>query len=424
MARLPAIPLVDLLLSMSEAMDLVCPSLVNHHKQVAYVALSLAAEMDWPREQQQEVAVAGVLHDAGALSTREKLRILRFDAPGEVRHGEIGYRLLRLFEPFSCAAQMVRYHHTTWRRGAGAHVNGQAVPPGSHLLHLADRVAVLVDKNEEVLSQVRGIVERVEERSGDWFVPEMVEAFRSLAQKEYFWFDLVSHSIGATLRRRMVLPALPLDAEPVFGIAEMFSHMIDFRSRFTAAHSSGLAANAETLARLLGFSEEDCRWMRVAANLHDLGKLAVPTEILEKPGGLTPRERDVMRSHTYHTYRVLEPIAAFKRINAWAAFHHERLDGKGYPFHLKAKDLSAGSRIMAVADAYTACTEDRPYRKSMGSKAALQTLQTMARESALDADIVRLLELHQDEVNSIRRKAQARSLRKYQEFMQPLKGGV
>jgi len=419
MANGAPISLVDLLLSMSEAMDLVSPSLVNHQKQVAYIALDLAAEMDWPHDQQQEVAVAGTLHDAGALSTREKLQLLQFDAPGLDRHCEAGYRLLRLFGPFSAAAQMVRYHHTPWSRGAGIQANGQPVPRGSHLLHLADRIAVLVDKGEEVLSQVPGIREKIEEHSGDLFVPEMVDAFRRLAEKEYFWFDLVSHSIGATLRRRMVLPALPLETESVAGIAEMFSYIIDFRSRFTASHSSGLAVNAEALARVAGFSDEDCRWMRVAGNLHDLGKLAVPTEILEKPAGLTPQERDVMRCHTYHTYRVLEPIAAFERIIAWAAFHHERLDGRGYPFHLAAKDLSVGSRIMAVADAYTACMEDRPYRKSMGSRATVETLQTMARQSALDPGIVRLLEVHQDEINAARCSVQARSQREYEEFSRP-----
>ena len=199
-------------------------------------------------------------------------------------------------------------------------------------------------------------------------------------------------------------------------MSKLFSYIIDFRSRFTATHSSGVAASSEALSRLVGFSERECRMMRIAGHLHDLGKLAVPAEILEKPAKLTEDEFNIIRSHTFYTYRILEPIGDLDVINTWGSFHHERLDGSGYPFHHKAQDLSLGSRIMAVADVFTAITEDRPYRKEMPSERALQVLQQMADSSALDSNIVSLLRVHFDEINSSRIAAQAGASKEYQEF--------
>jgi len=159
--------------------------------------------------------------------------------------------------------------------------------------------------------------------------------------------------------------------------------------------------------------------MKVAGHLHDLGKLAVPAEILEKPAKLTEEEFDIIKSHTFYTYSILETISDLDVINAWASFHHERLDGKGYPFRHKGEDLSLGSRIMAVADVFTAITEDRPYRKGMTSDRALQVLQQMAANSALDSGIVSLLTLHYNEIDSMRIDAQTAAMEEYQQFRLP-----
>jgi len=108
--------------------------------------------------------------------------------------------------------------------------------------------------------------------------------------------------------------------------------------------------------------------MEVAGNLHDLGKMVIPNSILNKPDKLNKEETAIMRQHTYFTYTVLNSIGGISQIAEWAAFHHERLDGSGYPFHLGADKLGIGSRIMAVADVFTAISEDRPYRKGMSQQ--------------------------------------------------------
>ncbi len=288
----------------------------------------------------------------------------------------------------------------------------------SHILHLADRVAVLVNNQQEVLGQGDNICKRIREQSGKMFMPQLVDVFNDLATREYFWLDVASHSISSVLQGMARLKTVKLDMEGLLALSDLFRQIIDFRSRFTATHSAGVAVSAVALAGFAGFSERESRMMKIAGHLHDLGKLAVPIEILEKEARLTAEEIRVIKSHTFYTYRILEHISALDIINAWGSFHHERIDGAGYPFHHEGRDLSLGSRIMAVADVFTAITEDRPYRKGMSKDKATGVLRQMADDMALDSSIVSLLFRHFDEINSFRATAQKASVKEYHRFLQ------
>ena len=195
--------------------------------------------------------------------------------------------------------------------------------------------------------------------------------------------------------------------------SSVFSRIIDFRSRFTATHSSGVAAVALELTAISGFSSRECRMMEIAGYLHDLGKLAIPAEILEKNSALTYEEFNEMRKHPYYTYTILKKIKGFEHIASWAAYHHEKLNGEGYPFHLKGADFSKFARIIAVADIFTAITEDRPYRAGMDSIRALKILRGMVAEGAIDKSIVDLLEENFSRINDTRVTAQEKALLEY-----------
>jgi HD-GYP domain-containing protein (c-di-GMP phosphodiesterase class II) len=248
------------------------------------------------------------------------------------------------------------------------------------------------------------------------FNPIVHNAFSSMAQKEYFWLDAISPTVYRILRRPLRMNTLTLDISQLRELATFFSHIIDFRSRFTATHSAGVAAVAESLASLAGFSKRECEYMRIAGLLHDLGKLAVPRELLEKPGKLEKHEFDIIRAHTYHTYRILDTLEDFDTINTWGAFHHEKMNGKGYPFHHCADNLSLGSRIMGVSDIFTAITEDRPYRPGMTPGEVGGLLRSMVNNGSIDRNIVNLLENNIDSVNKARLQAQKESESLYEEI--------
>ena len=409
------IRLIDLIICLSDAMDFIDPAVVDHHKQVAYIASSLAAESGIPLKEQKELILAGALHDIGAFSLKERKDALAFEILNPHGHARNGYALLRLFQPLAKIASIVRFHHVHWDNGAGREFRGMEVPFFSHIVHLSDRIAVLVDKNKEILGQVSKICRAIQKKSGSMFNPELVDVFQRMASKEYFWLDLSSPSIQITLSQRLRSANIGIVSKDMLGFSELFSRIIDFKSPFTATHSSGVAASAEFLADKIGFARRECTAMRIAGYMHDLGKLAVPVEILDKPAQLSRKEYNVVRHHTFYTYRILEPIAPLQTINAWAAFHHERLDGSGYPFHLKAKDLPLGSQVMAVADVFTALTEDRPYRAGMKRFGAVKILEDMSARSALNGEIVSVLRSHYDELDALRMHAQSDARMKYRD---------
>jgi HD-GYP domain-containing protein (c-di-GMP phosphodiesterase class II) len=154
----------------------------------------------------------------------------------------------------------------------------------------------------------------------------------------------------------------------------------------------------------------------ISGLLHDLGKLAVPAEILEKPGVLTIDELALIRCHTYFTRRALENIQSFDSITPWSANHHERIDGKGYPDHLGDENLSHGSRIMAVSDVFTAVTENRPYRAGMDRQSVQKVLNSMVSQSALDPEIVDLLIRNFDEIHAVCDEAQTEAVIDYDDI--------
>jgi HD-GYP domain-containing protein (c-di-GMP phosphodiesterase class II) len=409
-------PLFDLVMCFSSALDLVYPAMTDHHKRVAYIASSIAAEMGMSRREESDLLVAGAFHDSGALTLKEKIDMLRFELEAPHLHAELGHDFLKRSSLFCRVAPLVRFHHVPWRGGEGSRHRGLDVPLGSHILHAADRMAVLIRKDSPVLGQVGAVYRKMEEDSGLLFHPEVVSAALRSARKEAFWLDTVSPFIERTLCNRAHLPVAELDEEGLLDLAKFFGRVIDFRSTFTAVHSSGAAAVAEALAVIAGLSQSECFMMRIAGYLHDLGKLAIPTEILEKPGKLTEEETHIVRAHSYHTFRILEPIRDFETINQWASFHHERLDGNGYPFHHRGADIPFGSRILAVADVFTAITEDRPYRAGMDFSSALKVLESMASNASLDARIVGMLTAHFDEVHALRVETQAAAQKEFEEF--------
>lgn len=410
-----SVPIFDLINCLADTIDLVSPEMADHHHRVGLIAWSLAHQLGLSQEEQTDLLFAGNLHDIGALSLTERNALLNFEVDHIRSHAETGALLLEMFTPLAGIADMVRYHHLHWEGGAGVRQDGHEVPLGAHILHLADRIAVLLGTMDKVslLGKVYGIREKIESTSGAMFAPQLVAAFQTLAGHEAFWLGIAFPPRNPVYAQLARLRTVHLDTEGIIGLSRMFARIIDFRSRFTATHSSGVAASAEALARLAGRPPLECAQMRIAGLLHDLGKLAVPAEILEKPDKLTPHERTVINCHSFFTNRALQNIASFGDIAKWSSYHHEHIDGSGYPFHFAGKELPLGSRIVAVSDVFTAITEDRPYRTGMNSNAARGVIRAMTEHAALDPEVAEMLLQHYAELDALRVAAQEEARREY-----------
>lgn len=410
------INLRDILLTVSSAMDLIHTSLSNHHQQVAYLSFKLAEQLNYPLSEQKEIFLAALVHDIGALSENERLEIIETEPRFINSHAFNGAKLLDEFKPMQDEANIIRYHHLPWNHGEGLFYEGEKVPISSHVIHVADRFCLKIKSQQNILSQLLSIFKSIAHDKGTLFEPSMVDALYALSKKEYIWLDLTSDYPVRKLPRGL-FDTLILDVDDIIGLSLVFSHIIDFRSKFTARHSAGVAKTAQKLAELVGFSPLECKNMLIAGYLHDLGKLVIRSEILEKPAKLNADEFNEIRSHTYYTYQLLDKIPQFEIIKEWASYHHEKLNGKGYPFKVDGSRLTLGARIMAVADVFTAITENRPYRKGMDDTSAINILKKMVAEDAIDDYVVSVLLHHFQEVNTIREEAQQNAAEKYEAFL-------
>jgi putative nucleotidyltransferase with HDIG domain len=411
------ISLFDFISGISEAVDLVSSELNSHHNKVAYISYNIAKEMYLPEEEINNIVLAASLHDIGAFTNEERFQVVLalFDDNDSDKHSIVGYELLRRFEPLTDVATLIKYHHAHYDK------SNPEIPIGSYVIHLADRLSILIDEHREVLEQVPRIMKDIDQRQSI-FHPDTMDALHRVVKLEYFWIETCSLKFNNVLSERLKFPKKAMELDTLRELAKIVSQIIDFRSRFTSTHSSGVAAVAQELAVICGFSERESKLVEIAGYLHDIGKLSISNSILEKNGSLNFEEFNEMRKHTYYTYTILRKIKGFEQIATWAAYHHERLDGNGYPFHVKGEDFSKLARIMAVADIVTAITEDRPYRVGMKSEKAIEILSNMAENGGIDNGIVEIVKENFSLINEVRKKAQQEALIEYNNFYRTIDG--
>jgi putative nucleotidyltransferase with HDIG domain len=168
--------------------------------------------------------------------------------------------------------------------------------------------------------------------------------------------------------------------------AASLAKAVDARDAYTGSHSERVAELAARIAERMGADPETVELTRLAGSLHDLGKLAIPEEILRKPGPLTDAERLVLERHPQIGFRMLESLGV-DPVADWVLHHHERWDGQGYPDGLPASQIPLGARIIFVADAYDAMTSDRVYQRPRTTEDALTELERCAG-TQFDPEIV------------------------------------
>jgi putative nucleotidyltransferase with HDIG domain len=166
---------------------------------------------------------------------------------------------------------------------------------------------------------------------------------------------------------------------------------LDARDEYTAGHSAAVATYARDIAERMGLSAEEQQLAHLCGLVHDIGKVGLPSGLLEKSGPLTLDERRQMETHTAIGERILRNVATYEEIALIVRHHHERMDGEGYPDRLRRDEIPLLSRIISVADAYDAMTSDRPYRNSMPPHVARLRLAN-AVESQFDTSVVAAFE--------------------------------
>ena len=386
--------------ALSDALDLVGIDDIAHGKRVGIMAAECAQAQGLAHEETAFLFDLGLLHDIGVSSTVTHSHLVsEFDWESSQLHCEVGYALLRDFAPLAKMALPIKYHHTHWEHLLAQGIDAQ-VARQANLIYLVDRVDALSAPhyaNGSLLMHIQRIRAQIAEHANTLFSPELVEIFHAASRTEAFWLNLEARGIQAYLADMLAqggtYKATVLELKQ---LATIFSRIVDAKSPFTAEHSLGVARLARFLAERLGVSPENCDKIEIAGLLHDIGKLRVEDEILDKPARLDERERTVMNTHSFETFQILRLIPGFEEVAPWAAYHHEEPGGNGYPFHLPAENLALEARILRVADIFQAMAQDRPYRVGLPSEKVREFMEELVQQGRIEAEIVAIVAADMD----------------------------
>lgn len=381
--------------ALSDMLDLVGIDEFQHSKRVAYMAVETGRLLGLDEDTVSTLYHAGLLHDCGVSSSREhRALISELDCENSHVHCERGYDLLRDQVLFAELAPLVRLHHSHW---LDLHEQGvdDRIALLSNCIYMVDRVDSLLSRHKphEMLRVRAEVCAIIEKFKGNYFAPSLVETLLELGDRESFWLSMLPHNLSRTIDEfGDILQPETIDEQSLYKISALIANIIDAKTPFTAEHSHGVSRLAKYLGESMRLEKSVCEKLAIAGLLHDMGKLVIPDEILEKTGPLTSAEVAVMQGHSFETYQILRKINGMEDVCRWASYHHERLSGDGYPFRLDAESLSIEPRIITVADIFQALTQKRPYRNPMNPANTMKALQNMALHNKIDQDVVNVVQ--------------------------------
>lgn len=402
--------LTDLLYILSQSLDMVEHDMIGvqsaHGKHVAYLTLLMARNFGYSGDELRELVGCAMLHDnafseyaseefyggsaVDVTELRKRVDMLSgdeyMDFISGCLHSEAGEENIRLLPFRTDVRGIILYHHENADGTGPMGLNSSQTPFKSQIVHLADAVDVtwnLLTLTEEEFQEMRGYIA---DCAGTFFSVRSADLFLNTVTYDDI-MRLQDSGTEPLLRHGISSGCTEYTAEEVRNIARFFARIVDCKSSFVRNHSIGVAQKAEKIARHLGMSEEKCLKIFLAGALHDIGKLLIQKDILEKPGKLTEQEFSYVKNHAAATYEILRRISDFEDVTRWASRHHEKLNGSGYPLGLTAEELSVEDRLMTCSDIYQALTEKRPYKDAYSHEKAMEIMRKMAENGEIDPDI-------------------------------------
>ncbi len=386
----------DILFALSFALDAVEHELLgvstNHGKRAALLATMVGSRMGLSGDELTDLACCAILHD-NALTEYIQARELASlnnsaeDPELDRAHCTLGENNITLL-PWRCnITNVILYHHENADGSGPFGKNWQETPIMAQLVRLGDVIDARFNLDHVDSYKYQLVTDFLKSMSGQIFTREMGEAASEVLTED-FLKSLNSGSLDQLISKTVPSRTEDLGLEEVRKIALLFARITDYKSTFTSTHSLGVAQKSELMARHYGWDDEKTTRFFFAGALHDIGKLIVSNDILEKPARLTNEEFAMMQNHAFYTYVILRKINGMSDITAWASHHHEKLDGTGYPFGMKGSQLSHEERLLTCIDVYQALREDRPYKQGFTHQKSIEIMSSMAKDGQIDSGIV------------------------------------
>lgn len=388
----------EFLIAISFALDFVefdiVGSKTNHGKRVAYTSFRIGKALGFSKNELSDIVSLAILHDNGiseyrlneSVSINDDKKIPHFEAIEE--HCIIGEKNVANYPFLNEHKNIIKYHHENYDGTGFFHIKGNEIPIMAQVIGFSD----YIDNNYR-LDNLYGnyknmVVTEIKQQIGKIFSKDICEAFFEIINKANYRLDVRDDYIAQALKERLPVNSVNLTLNEICDITKVFSNIIDSKSKFTMRHSKGLAEKAAKMADYYNYDYKEKTKLVIAANLHDIGKLAIPNAILDCPRKLTADEFAIVECHTYYTRVALSQIKGFEDITEWASNHHEKLNGSGYPYGKSSKELDFNSRLMGCLDIYQALTEERPYRVGLSHQQTLKIMREMVSAGLIDRKIV------------------------------------
>lgn len=382
------------LFALSSALDYVESEVfgvtTHHSKRVAYLCIRMGTELGYSPKQLTSLAGAAVMHDnalteyiAARRAMDDSFALENVELGPHCEMGERNMSRLSFYEDIKGA---VLYHHENADGSGPFHKTAAVTPIFAQLIHVADKIDNTFHLGSISEQKYQELLRWLAENSGKLFDVSLFELFRRAVPYSELK-RMEGDAVLSLLEESLPKYSLEYNSDTVISFATVFAKITDYKSHFTSSHSLGIAEKSAAMGRFYGEDADTCAKLYLAGALHDIGKLTIPNEILEKPDKLTDKEFAVMKTHASASYEILKSMTDIPDVVAWACLHHEKLDGSGYPFGKTAAELDRNERLLCCIDIYQALTEARPYKDGLSHSEAVSILRTMAREGKIDAGI-------------------------------------
>lgn len=391
--------------SVRETLRMIDKRLMEHGERVAFIACDLA-EMGNLSLDLEQLCLMCLFHDIGAYKTDDIDQLFKFETENAQNHSVYGYLFLKYMTPLEELSKAILHHHTPWSELK--HQKGKWKDYAA-LIGLADRIDIAYTYGGGLTA-----VKEAQGRKPELFKEEYVTLFLEHYEERQILERLSQKSFQMDNSERV--RNFHISSSTAVEYLKMLVFLIDFRSEHTVTHSVNTIAIALSVARYFKLSDADQAKICLGALLHDVGKIAIPVDILECPGQLTAEQMKIMRTHVAETEKIIRGIVP-DEICEIAIRHHEKLDGSGYPRHLKAEELDFLQRIVAIADIVSALGSRRSYKEPYPKEKTI-TVLTRMQGKELDTDICQYICNKYDEIMWETDASRNKVIQKYQTMMQ------
>lgn len=399
--------LTDTLYALSFALDTVqeeMGEISNHHgKNVAFISCIMGKYLNYDKYMLNDLIGLAILHDNafteyvreeynnGDLLDYEKLKTklmeivkLREGFLKAPMHCVVGEKNIKLIPFNTDVTNVILYHHENADGSGPLGIKEEDTNEFAQIIHIADLVDVFFDLKTMTEYDFTIAMKKIESYRGTLFSNKMVDTLINSLTFDHIKY-LQEHGVIPFLKVNVETEIVDYTDDQIENICLFFARIIDYKSSTTKKHSLDVALRCYEMATFYGFSNEKRIRFLFAGAMHDIGKLVVNNDILEKPTALTSEEMELMMYHVIESKNILSSIKEIEDITTWVSRHHERTDGSGFPKGLNGYQMSFEDKLLMCIDIYQALREKRSYKEAYSHVDAINEMKKM---NGLDMHII------------------------------------